>query len=275
MVFNYTDYRKFLRDRIAELKAVDKKFTYQFIAHSAGFKSPGFVTQVLQGKSNLPDRFISELADLLQLKKREARYFELMVRYNQAKSHVEKKKYFEKMTVFKKGRQRTLDPDEFLFYDKWYYSAIRAILNYRKFDGDYKKLAKAVVPAIKPAEARKAVAVLEQLGLIARDRNGRYELTDKHITTGLDTDSVVINNFVVNTLEIAKDALYTFPKDKRRLSALTLSVSEEGFRDIRKRIDEFRAELVERVQKDRGIDRVYQVNFQLFPLTDVNREKAK
>jgi uncharacterized protein (TIGR02147 family) len=275
LVFNYTDYRKFLRDRIAEIKAVDKKFTYQFIADNAGFKSPGFVTQVLQGKSNLPDRFISGLTDLLQLKKREARYFELMVRYNQAKSHEKKKTFFEKMTVFKKGRRRTLDPDEFLFYDKWYYSAIRAVLNYRKFKGDYKKLAKTVVPAIKPAEAKKAVAVLEQLGLIVQNGNGNYKLTEKHVTTGLDTDSVVINNFVVNTLEIAKDALYTFPKEQRRLSALTLSVSEEGFRDIQKRIDEFRAELVERVKKDRGIDRVYQVNFQLFPLTDVNREKAR
>jgi uncharacterized protein (TIGR02147 family) len=269
LVFNYTDYRKFLKDRVTELKAADKTFKQKAIAQQVGFKSPGFFTQILQGKSNLPERLISGMAEALKLKKMEARYFRLMVQYNQAKSHEKKKQFFEKMTGFKKGRKQTLDPEAFEFYDKWFYSAIRAVLDYHTFKGDYKELARMVMPSITPAEARKAVSVLEKLGMIKKGTGKDYRLTSKHVTTGLDTDSVVVNNFVVNTLEIAKDALYKFPRDKRRLSALTVSVSGEGYKQIQNRIDEFRKELVAMVENDRGIDRVYQVNFQIFPLTDL------
>jgi uncharacterized protein (TIGR02147 family) len=164
----------------------------------------------------------------------------------------------------------TIDPAKYIFYDRWYYSAIRAVLHYYNFVGDYKKLARAIVPNITPAEAKKAVRILEELNLIIRNDDGRYSLTDKHITTGLNTDSVIINNFVINTLDIAKDALYRFDKEQRSYSALTLSISEQGYQLIKNRIDNFRKEIVEIVKNDCTVDRVYQVNFQIFPLTPVS-----
>ena len=55
-IFDYTDYRKFLRDRFVETKAKEPTFTYRNLALRAGFKSAGFFTQVLQGKTNLSDQ---------------------------------------------------------------------------------------------------------------------------------------------------------------------------------------------------------------------------
>jgi len=273
-IYNYTDYRKFLRDRFAELKAENGYFTYRYIAAKAGFRSPGFFTQVLQSKSNLSDRLIPSLSQVFCLKPRDSHYFELMVHYNQAVSHVDKRYYFGKMVASKKGQVNTIGPDAYEFYDKWYYSAIRAILHYRPIDGDYKRLAKMVIPSITPAEAKKAIAVLCRLGFIEKSDADVYTITSKNITTGLNTDSVVINNFLINTLDIAKDAFYKFPKEKRSFSALTASVSDAGYEMIKKRIDEFRSELVELVKTDKGVDRVYQINFQLFPMTQVDKEKA-
>ena len=266
-VFEYTDYRKFLRDRIVYLKMKKKKYTYRYIAKEVGFKSAGYLTQVIQGKSKLSHQMIMKFADVLSLKKREANYFELMVHYNQAKTHEKKKHFFRNMIGYKKGRARTLDPDEYEFYDHWYYSAIRAIFNYYSFKDDYKKLAAMVVPRITVAEARKAIAVLLKLGLIVKDNKGSYFLTSKHVTTGFNSDSIIINNFVLNTIDIAKDAFYRFAKEDRSFSALTLSVSKNGYDTIKNRVDAFRKELVDIVQNDSGIDRVCQVNFQLFPLT--------
>ena len=266
-VFEYTDYRKFLRDRIVYLKKKNKIFTYRHIAREVGFKSAGYLTQVIQGKSKLSHLMIIKFAVVLSLKKREASYFELMVQYNQAKSHEKKKHFFRNMISYKKGRVRTLDPDEYEFYDRWYYSAIRAILNYYSLNDDFKKLATMVVPRITVAEAKKALSVLVKLGLIIRNKKGSYSLTSKHITTGFNTDSIVINNFVLNTIDIAKDAFYRFAKEDRSFSALTLSVSRNGYDTIKNRVDAFRKELVEIVKNDVDIDRVCQVNFQLFPLT--------
>ncbi len=275
-IFDYTDYRKFLKDRSASLKSAGQPISYRYIAEVVGFKSAGFLSQVLNGSCNLPDRFIEKIADVFQLKKREARYFDLMVHYNQSENHDEKKAYFGKMVAFKKGRVRTVEPDEYAFYDKWYYSAIRAVLNYYEFDGDYYKLSKMLIPHISAAEAKKAIRVLEKLKLIKKEeKTGHYRLTENHISTGHDTDSVVINNFVLNTLDIAKDALYRFGKRDRTFSSLTLSVSQQGYESIRHKVDALRAELVNLVKQDSDVDRVIQVNFQIFPLTDTNSTGEK
>lgn len=272
-VFDYTDYRKFLRDRFAESKSLDKSFTYRHLAAIAGFKSAGFFTQVLKGLTNLSDDMILRIAAAFGLQKRETQYFGYMVRYNQSSTHDRKKYFFLRMTAFKRARIKTVDPESYDFYDKWYYSAIRAIIHYHRFDGsDYKALARMVVPSITPAEARRAINVLERLDFIAKNTEGVYALTDKHITTGLETESVVINNFVINSLDIAKDAFYRFPKDKRNFSALTLSVSDAGYQKIVERCIEFRKTIIDIVKEDKRIDRVYQVNVQIFPLTDTGKD---
>jgi uncharacterized protein (TIGR02147 family) len=274
-IYNYTDYRKFLRDRFAEMKAANRSFTYRYIASKSGFKSPGFFTQVLQQKVPLSNRLIPNLSKVFELKRSESHYFELMVHFNQARSHEQKKQYFEKMVNTKKSQVIHVDSDLYEFYDKWYYSAIRAVLHYSPFDGDFKKLAKTIVPSISPAESKKAGAVLERIGFVKKNETGRYELTTKHISTGIDTDAVVINNFLINTLDIAKNAFYQFPKEKRSFSALTASISGPGYEKIKQRINEFRAELVDIIGKDDNIDRVYQMNFQLFPLTNVREEEKQ
>lgn len=275
-VFDYTDFRKFLRDKYAESKACDTSFTYRRLAAIAGFKSTGFFTQILQGTTKLSDKMTLKIAHAFGLHKREVNYLGWMVRYNQSASHEEKKYSFERMAAFKKARVKTVDPESYDFYDKWYYSAIRAVIHYHPFGGaDFNALARMVVPSITPAEARRAVGVLDRLGFIAKGADGAYVLTDKHITTGLETESIVINNFVINTLDIAKDSFYRFPKDKRNFSALTVSVSGEGYGKIVEQCAEFRKAIVEIVKGDKNIDRVYQVNLQVFPLTDAGKDDEK
>lgn len=271
-VFNYTDFRKYLSDLFAEKKAADKSFTYRHIARVAEFKSAGFFSQVLKGTTKLSDSMVQRIAAAFDLPKREAKYFEWMVRYNQSTSHDEKKVFFQHMTGFKKARVKIIDPQSYDYYAKWYYAAIRALIHYIPFDGtDTLALSRMVVPAISAAEAKKAVSVLDSLGFIAKAENGFYKLTNKHITTGLETESVVINNFVINTLDIAKDAFYRFPKNTRNFSALTLSISPQGYDKIVEQCIEFRKKIVDIVKEDSGIDRVYQVNLQVFPLTDISK----
>jgi len=274
-ILSYTDYRKFIKDEIAELKKADQRCTYRYLAKQLEFTSPGYLTQIIQARSNISANLIQKFISLFNLKKREAKYFELMVLYNQAKSHDEKKIYFKKMILFKKRKIITVDSAAYEYYDRWFYSAIRAFLQFYPFYGDYKKLASTIVPAISTGQAKKAVSVLLKLGLIIKDETGRYTTVAQHLTTGENTDSVVINNFVLNTMDIAKDALYRFPKDQRSFSSLTLGVSKDGYQKIKKRVDDLRKELIDIVDNDKAVDRVCQVNFQLFPLTRLSGEEIK
>lgn len=267
-VFDYTDYRKFLQDAIQHRKKNDRTFTYMHVASRTGFRSPGFITQILKGTTNISRSTTEGFARLFELDRWETDYFRYMVLYNQSSSHEEKKSHFQKMLRYRRGKVHRIDPTLFEFYDKWYYSAVRAVIAFYPFAGDYGKLGKMLIPAIKKSEAKRALEVLQRLDFIKQDENGRYSVTDKVITTGNGSDSVSINNFVVNTLELAGDALYRFPREERSLSSLTVNVSDEGYEQISRLIDGVRSRIIDIVRKDRNTNRVYQVNFQLFPLSD-------
>ncbi len=266
-IFHYSDFRKFLKDSYLAKKAQTKGFNYQFIAQQANFKSLGLVTQLFQGKTKLSDAMIPRIADVFGLTTREKSFFTDMVHYNQAVKHTKKKYHYERMLRYEEAAVVSIPKDHYEILDKWYYTAIRAILSFYKFNGDYSALAKMVQPSIFPSEAKKAISVLERLGMIKRDEDGFYKLTSLHLTTeGLDC-TMGINNYVINSLEIARDSLHRFEKTKRSLSALSLSVSKEGFDEMVGEIEDFRKRIVDISKRDRHVDRVYQLNMQFFPIS--------
>jgi uncharacterized protein (TIGR02147 family) len=267
-VFNYTDYRKFLGDFYAEEKSRSRKFNYRSLATSVGFKSAGHFTQILNGRANISARLVERFVAALKLNKREAAYFRHLVQYNQARSHEEKKQHFESMISFRESSIKVVDVRQYEFYDKWYYSAVREMLDFFPCDGNnLENLGKMVQPAIHPAEVAKSLSLLEELGMIKKDLNGLYKKADPVITTEYEAQAVAINNFVISTADLAKEAIDRFPRNERNLSWMTLSVSQEGFETIQEELRAFRARALEIARQDAKANRVYQFNFQVFPMS--------
>jgi uncharacterized protein (TIGR02147 family) len=55
-------------------------------------------------------------------------------------------------------------------------------------------------------------------------------------------------------------------REERDISALTLGIGEEEFEAIKARIQAFRKEIMEMAVASKEADRVYQLNFQFFPV---------
>lgn len=269
-IFDYFDFRSLMKDLYQERKASDPGFSYRFIAQKAGFSSAGFFTKVLQGKSNISTQLIFKFAEVFKLTKAQTDYFELLVLFDQSISHAEKRHYFDKMVSIRKSKVKTLDPKLFELFDRWYYVAVREILDVYLFSDDYKDLAKRVHPPLKPSEAKDAIETLEKLGFIKRDPNGYFKRLDTIVSSGDEWNSLIIQKYQAETIDLAKDALYTVPKSHRDISTLTLSISETGLMRIKEKIKEYRRELLEIAKADESADRVYQLNLQLFPLSAFN-----
>jgi uncharacterized protein (TIGR02147 family) len=266
-VFEYSDYRKFLFDFYREKKASQKGFSHRYIAEKVGFKSGGHFSQILSGTANISITFIERLADFCDLNKREYLYFQNMVLFNQAKNLADKKRHFEKMMSFKESRVRTVSAQEYEFYDKWYYTAIRELLSFYPFSDNYEELSRMLVPAIPAVEARRAIELLGRLKLISRDEAGRWRPTDALISTGYDAQSVCINNFVFNSLELAKCAIDSFDRKERNFSWVSLSASPRGYQAIVEELRQSRRRIMEIVKNDERPDRAYLFNFQVFPIS--------
>lgn len=266
-LYAYTDYRKFLRDYYEAKRAAAKEFTHRHIAQAIGFKSTGTFAQILQGKTNISPQTLARFTEFLAFKKDESAYFELLVLFNQSKGHSEKKRYFERIVSFPKSNLKHVDATQYAFYEKWYYSVIREVLAFHRFTDDYRELARMLEPPIATAEAQKAIKLLGDLGLIRKNADGCFEKSDPVITSGYDTRSLAVNQFIIETLDLAKVALDKLPREERSLSALTLSLPEDGYALIEEKVKVFRRELLELARNCSDPKRVIQVNFQIFPVT--------
>lgn len=273
-IFEYSDYRLFLQEFLRDARLRGAELTYDELGRKLGFISKGFITQILQGKSKIPEDKILKFAAALGLKKKEEEYFEALVRFDQARTHRLKNEQFQKLISRFKTRIRCVGPDQYEFYNEWYYSAIRSLLSYYPFKGDYEQLAQQLVPQITPRQARNAVELLERLSMIKKDTDGYYQLTDRILSSGGSVERVAIVNFQKITMDLARESLEKFPKNQRDSSTLTLGLSEEGYRTIVEKIALLRKELLDVARLDRKIDRVIQINLHAFPLSKIGRKKS-
>lgn len=268
-VFEYIDYRLLLKNLYEGQKKKQPSFSYRYIGQKVGFKSAGFFSNILQGKRNISNNIIFKFAELFKFNKKETEYFELLVMYDQANQHSMKKYYFEKLLAMRKSKVHALTAEQYMYFGKWYNVAIRELLNYFPFRGDYRELAKMVNPAITPVEARKSVELLKKLGLIEEKEDHTYRVTNKTVTTVPYVPLLAVHNFQLATMDLAKEAIDRFPNEKRSISTLTLSLSEESYKTIEDKLAIFRRQVLDLVKNDRNkIDRVYQFNFQIFPLSE-------
>jgi uncharacterized protein (TIGR02147 family) len=240
----------------------------------AGVRSSGFFANVLCGKRNLTPSVAIRFASALKLKKNEADYFQNLVGYCQAHTVDERTYFCEKMIACADVAIRKLEQDRFEFYGRWYYSAIRELLFFHDFGGDYEALGKMLTPSIPAADARRAIELLERLKLIHRGPDGRYRQSEPLLTSGTEFRSLYIANFQRETMRLAAEALDRFPATVRDSSTLTMTLSRESFKIAKRELGEFRKRLLALAEKDANVDRVYQFNFQLFPLSRFSIEGA-
>ena len=272
LIYTYSDYKVLLRDIMEARCSNGHKITYGEIGRRVGFTSKGFMTQIIYGKSKIPAKKIRAFGEAMGFKRKEREYFEILVRYNQAKTNKQKNVLFRYLTKRFKTKIRHAGPDKYAFYSTWYYSAVLSLLSYYPFSGDYKKLAAELVPAITPGQARKAIGLLEKLSLIRKFDDGYYEVTDGPATAGGAVDDFAVVNYQKSIMDLAKDSLDRFEESDRNFSTLTLSLSEAGYQAVQERLNAARREIMEIAMHDRRMDRVIQVTTHAFPLTKKHRE---
>jgi uncharacterized protein (TIGR02147 family) len=266
-IYNYLNYREFLRDYFVEQKQLQKQLTHRVILKKMGITSTGFLSNVISGKKNLNEEMSGSLGKILNLAGRERRYLKNMVEYTQARSLEEKKKYLDRVLAMRKTSLAPMSEEQFSIFSQWYYVYIRDMLCFIDFNGDYEALSRRLDPPIKPEEAEQAVRDLERLGFISKDNDGFYRPRENLVTTGDEAHSVQLAAFQLTTMDMAKRSLEKHPADERDISFVSLTLSPEGFAQVKSEVQMFRKKLLLLAQQEEKPGRVYQCNMQLFPVT--------
>jgi uncharacterized protein (TIGR02147 family) len=278
-LFEYLDYRAYLKDYFEANKNSQVAWSYQVFAEQMGFKAKDFLFRIMKGEKNLSQASILKMTEGLKLNSLQTQYFDTLVKCNQSHNIAERNLYFNLLNTIKTQGRTThpvqrLRQDQFQFYSKWYHSVIRSLIEMFGFQNDFKQLAASLSPRITAREAESSVMLLQKLGLIRKNETGHFETTQKTITTGKDTSHILIPAYHKATIELSAAALENIPVLERDMSNLTLGISASTFKHLTERLREFRKEILERAEKDEDADRVYHLNLHLYPLSKPKLKKG-
>lgn len=273
-LFQYSNYREYLQDRIAVQRCNNAKYSYRYYAARSGFASSNFLNMVVKGQRNLTSESIAKIAKGFGLNKRERSYFEDLVLMNQAATHEEKDHYYQRMLRFKPLSEiKQIDQAHYAYFSKWYNPVIREILPLMPPPVDPDAVARLIEPPITGQQAQKAVRLLLSLGLIEENPTGGYHKKEAVLTTGKEVRSLQIANFHKQMARLADSAMDRFPSDQRDISGLVLSLNARRLPELKEKIEAFRNELAEMASQDTAENAVFYVQIRAFPLTKPLEEK--
>jgi uncharacterized protein (TIGR02147 family) len=267
-IFDYTDYRKYLRDFYAWAKANKRGFSHRAFMAKTGMSGPNYFKRVMDGVHDLTDNSIPKFASALELTDSEANYFKYLVYFNQAATLDEKDRCFGVLMDLKTPHSHyVLEKAQYDYYKDWFNIAIREMLSFFPYKDNAKEMAKRLSPPVPPKKVKKAIELLEGLGLVEKAEDGSYRAASKFVLTDPDVQSLFIPKFHQAMTRLAEEAITRFPKDERYFSSSTVSVSERTYKEIIEVIRATRKEVLRKVGEDQEPERVYHLNMQLFPLT--------
>jgi uncharacterized protein (TIGR02147 family) len=267
-IFDYIDYRQYLRDYYEGRKKSVSHFTHRAFAKIAGLSSPVFLKLVMDGKSNLSDASIASLITALDLSPLEADYFRALVRFNQEKTFQKKREWFEQLRSIGSGMNaKVLEADQYDFYHKWYNSVLREIAPNCGPKSGFAAMGKIVLPPVKAHDVKRSIGLLKRIGLLVENADGSYAQTEQIITTGTEVTSLAVRDLHMQMSRLATRAIELVPKNERDISGLTIGISSATFDGIKKELEIVRSRILSMVSADKEADRVFRLNLQLFPLS--------
>lgn len=264
-LFAYLEYRDYLKEAYEERRKIHSYFSYRFIGNKVGMDS-SYLTRVFQKKLHLGDDLVDRMAGAFGLTGDSLEYFRNLVSFNKAKNEAQARVFHEQLMRLRGVGYSVVREDQREYFSNWIHAALRSMLDYRPFDGDYAALGEALSPPVSADEAKRSVFLLERLGMALRTETG-FEILDKHLHSGDNWTSEVIKTFQKSTMELASRSLDEVPAAFRDISTMTMNIDAETLNDLKTIVREFQENVAKLVEGSKSSDRVYQLNLQLFPLS--------
>lgn len=270
-IYNYLDYREFLKDRLAHMKENVPCFSYRFFNIKAGIKSSGHLKLIVDGKRNLGKKGMYNICRGLGLSEKEARFFETLIDFNQADNHEEKEHFYKKLTKsYPAKHAKNIEAKQYKMFSHWYYVAILELVRVSSFSSSPEWISKKLKPAVNVTDVNCALADLAELGLIIKNSNGGFSRTEKMIGTPEEVESIALTSFHEQMTGLAVEALKKDEVHEKEFSTLTIALPREKIQTLKNKMQEFKKEIHSILEADgnESSTDVVHINLQLFKLTN-------
>lgn len=263
----YTDFRRYLKDFYADRKRSEEGFSHRVFCQRAGLSSPSYLREVIDGKRNLTDVTIPQFVRGLGLTDLDARFFGLLVRFNQSVDPALKQQVLEQMRGMRQKVDSAIVPlDRYDYYSRWYHPVLRELACRRIWNDDWAAMARCVRPRIRMTQAREGMELLERLGFLRREGK-RWIQTDPVISTGGEVDSMAVRAGNRDYAKLGVVAIDEQPPSRRDISTVIFGLDASTYSQLKQEIREFKDRIARIVHDQPACERVMALNVQLFDLS--------
>lgn len=258
-------------------KTLEHDETLKTLSKRLNLKSPSLLSMVANGKRLPSEAVLEKLFVIWKIGAQERKFLRLQLKLE--KKHQKGKEALSLMQEIKK-----LNPPSAFYKLKlkqiesvrdWHVLVVRALANNPKFKADPQWIAERLRNKISPKQARIALSLLIDRGLLVQDeKTGQMTVCQDYIETTHEIPSEAIRHHHRGMLNRALEALNEQSVAERLFNSLTLNFKPEDLEAAKKRIVEFNRAFHDEFGNNDS-ETVYQLNVQLFSHTISQIGKVK
>lgn len=276
----FVNYREFLAAFLTYKQAQKiglRKYSYSDFAAAADLKSPQYLKLIIENKRNLSEEGIEKFAKALGLSKKDSDHFACLVRYNQATTPKERYHHLQKLSIHRAANAENLKSPHWLkvvvysicdgIGGAYTASDLQRLLKDRCKIQDLQKCLDEMVE-------EKALQIIygssPELNLYQKSEAGQNRLSH-------DIPLEIIKQIQSDLLFLGLESLFIDEPSERDLGSFSIALTKAEFETVKFEVRKFRKKLLKDLlilrEKSPG-DRVYQVQFQVFPVTAKTKRRS-
>lgn len=239
-LYDYVDYRTYLRDYYQWNKSTNPAFSLRYFASRAGMRSYNYLKFVIDGKRRLTPTFTGQFARALKLEERERTYFEKLVAFTDAEAPAQKEALFREMASLRAPAtiQENLEAKE--LFETWEHLPLLELSETRGFSEDPVWIARRL--GVTPLRAQRSLEFLIQTKLLTR-RGGRLRKSHRLNSTKDDVSRDAVKTFHSKNLQLAAMKVFEQAPEEREYGSITFALSDTKFRALKAKLRDFRNEV--------------------------------
>lgn len=162
---------------------------------------------------------------------------------------------------------KDLKEDEFRFVSEWYHLAILSLTKVKGAKSDPRWVSRRL--GIKVEEANQALLRLERMGVL--ELKPGFRQIGEPFEVISDIPSAAIQKYHKQNLSLAMEKIESVEVGARQFQSITFPMSPVLVKTLKKEIDDFLSRAFDQSQSSIPTE-VYNLNVQLFPVTDMTKE---
>lgn len=276
---DYMNYRQFLADfyqyKRKSSKGSLRAYSYAVFSAAANIKSPNYLKMIIEGKRNLSDDMVGKFGKALGFMKEQTEEFRWLVHFTQATDPGDRNLYLKKLNehrVATKLKSGEIDRRTWEKVPNWVTWIIYAMIDQEGVSFDTASLKKLLRGKASEDEIEGALKTLIATGEILRNETtGEIKKNRAVIDSSEEIPVALVRKLQSQLMYLGLESLYQDQPTEREFGTLTLSLTKSEFEEIKFKLRQMRKAL----HKDNSIarmkskgERVYQLNLQLFPVTN-------